>query len=44
MTRAIGFAGLVFLAIASTMATAGARAQADPPSVRTAASPDPAFL
>jgi hypothetical protein len=26
------------------MATAGARAQADPPSVRTAASPDPAFL
>ena len=44
MTRALVYAGMLFVAVASTMATAGARAQTGAPPAGTAVAPDPAFL
>jgi uncharacterized protein DUF1592/uncharacterized protein DUF1588/uncharacterized protein DUF1587/uncharacterized protein DUF1585/uncharacterized protein DUF1595 len=44
MTRLLACAGVVFVTVAATIATVGARAQTSPPPSRVASAPDPAFL
>ena len=44
MKRLLGFAGVVFVTVATTIATVGARAQTGATSPRAAATPDPAFV
>ena len=44
MTRALVYAGIVFMAVAWTSATTSGRAQTNAPRARAAAAPDPAFL